>query len=116
MNYKQDIRDKLGNKKIDCCELIETIILIYGKPVIKEEIHFRNRIVANQINKYIEETVMNDILTKLLGKDGVRAMWDITMGGTIIENGIPVNVPFPEKFNWRYHTSDGEGYITEKNT
>jgi len=86
MNYKKDIRDKLGDKEIDRFKLIETIISIYGEPVMNE-------------------TVMNDILTKLLGENGELASYAITFCPNA-----------SQKLNWRYHTSDGEGYITEKNT
>ena len=64
--YKSKIRSVLGDTQVDLFDLIETIISLYGINIVEGEKSYGGIIICDKLNKYINESTLNNILHLVL--------------------------------------------------
>lgn len=100
--YKSEIRKRLGDTEVDLFNLIETIISLYGIDIVKGEKAYGGIVICNKLNKYINESTLNNILRFVLDCDP-KIAYAMTSNEQLIE-----------KFRFYYDTVKGFGVLTLK--
>ena len=100
--YKSEIRKRLGNTEVDLFNLIKTIISLYGIDIVQGEKAYGGIVICDKLNKYINESILNNILRLVLECDS-KIAYAMTSNQQLIE-----------KFRFYYDTVKGYGVITIK--